>query len=760
MAHAVTVAAHGGGQARRGIGSHWPLVSLAALLILLALAYLWLQITTPSDGSHLQPGTLAITARGLMITPLDPGQAGLEAGDVVVAVDGRAVEQWAHALFPVSAPRPTWEFGDSVSYQVLRGERLLSVYVPLDRYPLGLSVRRTWGTILFALISLPVATFVFLRRPELPATRVLLLSAAALFSATTWSLGLRVSDFLNPAGFWLFQITTICAFMVYWISLLHFAMVFPRPLGMLRRRWLLPATYALPFLVLGCYLLLSWLSADGVLAWIAAWGQFTSYHSAVFVVLALGVIGRQYRLHRFGTERQQLRWVTLAAVLAGGSGLVLYILPPVVGAQPVHPNVIGLLVSVFPVALAIAVLKHNLFDIDTILNRTLVYGGLTAAIVALYVLVVGTLGVAFQTRGDLFVTLVATGIVAVLFQPLRERLQRGANRIIYGERDDPQTVLTRLGKRLEAAAAPESMLPTLVETIAQALKLPYVALETAQDKAFQPVASFGRAKNAAVTFPLIFQGEAVGQLALEPRSRDEPFTRAEVELIETIATQAGVAVYATRLLADLQQSREQLVTAREEERRRLRSDLHDGLGPALAGLSLSLDAAQNMLRSDPMRVEPLLVAIREQIQTLVLDLRRLIHGLRPPALDQLGLVAALREQASLYDQGDLSVDVKVPDALPRLSAAVEVAAYRIVQEALTNVARHAGATKCLVALHCGEQLEVAIEDNGVGLPHPVTYGVGMTSMRERTAELGGTLMVKSTPGGGTRVLAQLPAKRG
>ncbi len=421
--------------------------------------------------------------------------------------------------------------------------------------------------------------------------------------------------------------------------------------------------------------------------------------------------------------------------------------------------------------MGIAILKYRLYDIDLVINRTLVYAALTAAILGLYVLVVGGFGTLLQTQGNLAVSLLATGIVAVLFQPLRARLQRGVNRLTYGERDDPYTVVSRLGQRLEATLAPEAALRTIVETTAQALKLPYSAIALKQDYGeVVTAAEYGTPVGEPVALPLTYQKEPVGQLLLAPRAPGETFSPSDRRLLEDLARQAGVALHAARLTADLQHSRERLVTAREEERRRLRRNLHDGLGPQLASLTLKHDAARNLLTQDPAATDALLVELKAQTQDAISDIRRLVYDLRPPALDELGLVSAIREQATRYDfpggadggernADGLAVSVEAPRRLPPLPAAVEVACYRIAQEAVTNVTRHARASVCGIRLSIDEaenEFELEVLDDGVGLPVERRVGVGLASMRERAAEFGGSCVVEPGPAGGTRVLARLP----
>jgi signal transduction histidine kinase len=244
-------------------------------------------------------------------------------------------------------------------------------------------------------------------------------------------------------------------------------------------------------------------------------------------------------------------------------------------------------------------------------------------------------------------------------------------------------------------------------------------------------------------------------LRVAQRSANEGFAPAERHLLEDIAAQTGVAVHNVRLTADLQRSREQIVAAREEERLRLRRDLHDGLGPKLAGQTLKLEAAMDALDSETETARALLQESMTESQTLITEIRRLVYGLRPPALDQLGLLSAIREQASQYQLNGLQVTVSAPDSLPTLPAAVEVAAYRIIQEALTNVAKHAQARICTVSLTINEDLKIVVSDDGIGLPATRKAGVGLFSMRERAEEIGGTCAIEST-GKGTRVFATLP----
>ena len=529
-------------------------------------------------------------------------------------------------------------------------------------------------------------------------------------------------------------------------------------------------------------------------------GGFTTYDlfpaatvlgtTLLFISSIGALVSLIVRLHRAREdERQQLKWFLFAAAPATVClNLVLFysmvatyttnflfdavwILPWDVFNHVLYAAVFALLVV--PVFTYIAILRYHLYDIDLLINRTLVYGSLSAGVAGIYVLAVVGIGALFQAQGNLGVSLLATGVVALLFQPLRGRLQREVNRLMYGERDDPSAVTSRLGRRIEATLAPEAVLPTVVETIAQALKLPYAAILLKEGEGFRTAATYGSPTAEPEALPLVYQREEIGRLVIATRAPGEQFSDADQHLLEDLARQAEVAVHAVRLTADLQSSRERLVATREEERRRLRRDLHDGVGPTLTGLALQLNAARKLVWRKPQDAEETLARLEQRTEDTIVEMRRLIYGLRPPALDDLGLIPSIRQQAQSQGMVDLSMDAKTnerrenrpifsmeaPEELPPLPAAVEVACYRIAQEALTNVARHAHAEICRVRLSLDRGagvLEVEITDDGAGIPEERVAGVGLSSMRERAEELGGTLEVEPGPQGGTRVLARLP----
>jgi signal transduction histidine kinase len=503
-----------------------------------------------------------------------------------------------------------------------------------------------------------------------------------------------------------------------------------------------------------------------------------AFASAVLLI-GLSLLLRLLRAE--GVERQQLKWFAYAATLITLIGMTdsLASAAGLLGRDPKFYQYLTVAIwTAIPCAIAFSILRYRLWDIDIIISRTLVYGTLSAVIVTLYILLVGTLSLLSQTTGNLFISLLVTGLIAFLIQPLRERLQSSVNRLLYGDRDDPYAALSRLGRRLEASLGPETVLSTIVTTVRDALKLPYTAIYLKQqDDEYKIIAESAsptlHAENGKVRvpgieregqcIPLIHQGETLGYLVLGPRTPNEAFTSSDLRLVDDLAPQVGVAVHAVRLTSDLQRSREQLVLTREEERRRLRRDLHDGLGPNLASQGLKLAAVKQLLENNPTAALPLLDQVMEQNNSTVADVRRLVYGLRPPALDELGLVAAIRDHvAGMVGKSTLQIEISEPsDHLPPLSAAVEVAAYRIVLEALTNVIRHAQAKHCAIRFSVSRNassdiLGIEIQDDGKGMPLDHRAGVGLRSMRERAEEIGGTCVVESNERQGTCVSVRVP----
>lgn len=464
-----------------------------------------------------------------------------------------------------------------------------------------------------------------------------------------------------------------------------------------------------------------------------------------------------------GEERQQVKWLAYFVATAVMVQILVFELPgglfyPDIFHTVWYDLMIGVVLIGFPVTVGVAIFKYRLYDIDILINRTLVYGALTVIVVAIYVVIVAGSSWFFHNENNLAASLAATGLIAVLFQPLRARLQRGANRWLYGERDDPAGVLTRLTSRLESAGASDSLLAVLVETIASSLKLPYVALWLDDDDGLTLAAETGVQPSHVEKLPLLHQQEKVGELVVAPRSPGEALSSDDRQLLAAIARLTATTARTIQLTDQVQEARVRTVSAREEERRRLRRDLHDGLGPVLASQGLKLAAARQLVRDKPDVAERLLDEVMSQSETTVAEVRRLVYALRPPTLDELGLVGAIREHVDVVSAtAGVQFTVDAPPTLPEIPAAIEVAAFRVVQEALNNAIRHARASLCTITISADGVLQICIEDDGVGLPANVRSGVGLHSMRERAVEVGGACTIANGEQSGVVVRLSLPA---
>jgi two-component system NarL family sensor kinase len=492
----------------------------------------------------------------------------------------------------------------------------------------------------------------------------------------------------------------------------------------------------------------------GTLATVIASSCIALYWGSLLAALACVVL--RFRSSR-GVERQQLRWVAAGAAAAVAGLLVS--LPAGLGIAPDWiSNLVYPALLCPPVAVAVAVLRYRLYDLDYLVSRAVVYGLLTAAGIAVYVAVVKGAEWLLREGIGLGGSLLATAVIAVGFAPARDRLQRWVDRRLYGDRHDPVRAVARLSQRLRDApdAAPRGeVLAGVVEVVCETLRLPWASLHI--DNGAE-VASFGRRSAASESISLEHEGRRVGALVVGLRTGDPALGVADRQVLEVLAAPVAVAVHAVLLSQELQRSRERLVAAREEERRRLRRDLHDGLGPILTAVTLKADAARSLLDSAPDRADDLLAELRGDAKQAIGDLRRVVEDLRPATLDELGLLGALGQQVDRFDRQGLSVTLHAPPALPVLPAAVEVAAYRICTEALTNIARHARAHHATIALAIDGELCIEVHDDGAASTtngERWRPGVGLMSMAERVAEVGGTLQAGPTPTGG-RVQASLP----
>ncbi|GAA3632404.1 hypothetical protein GCM10022200_14130 [Microbacterium awajiense] len=457
---------------------------------------------------------------------------------------------------------------------------------------------------------------------------------------------------------------------------------------------------------------------------------------------------------RFGAspvERAQLRWLVWSGLIF--TATLLFVFPVVPTA--VVDLLLALTIGLVSASIVIAVTRYRLYAIDRLLSWTLVYALLIAGIVLVDVLIIVAVGSAIDDRVAMLLAVVA---VTVAYAPVRGKLFAVASRLVSGRRGDPYAVVSSLGDRLDRAPDAQAQLDEVAAAIAEAFGSRSVRVELDRPSGEPMVAVHGTPMSDAAEVPIDHSGEVIGRIFIEAGRRPLVSTR-DQRLLSDLVRLAAASLRSAELGRELQAIRERLVLAREEERSRLRRELHDGLGPLLAGVKLRLETARNLAERDPARSLALVDAAIADQSEVIDEIRRIVHDLRPPALDDLGLRGALEQQAARLTGGGLTVTVTA-EVPPDLPPAVEVAAFRIASEALTNAHRHSGARRVAVDVGCDERmLRLEVRDDGTGVDPAATPGVGLRSQRERAAELGGTLEVVAAEGGGTIVRAALPFAR-
>jgi two-component system NarL family sensor kinase len=404
----------------------------------------------------------------------------------------------------------------------------------------------------------------------------------------------------------------------------------------------------------------------------------------------------------------------------------------------------SLVFALLPLAVVVGVLRYRLLGIEVVVRRTLVYALLTA-LVAVVVVASASVVAAAVPEGPL-PQVVAASLVAVGLVPVRDRLQRAVDRLLYGDRADPWAALGRLGRE----AADGDSLTDVVAAVAQGLRLPGAEVRGSDGT----TAAYGDLGDQPVHLPLVVGDKPVGELLVAPRRGERSLGAADDRLLTALAPLVALVLRDTTMTAALLGQQERVAQATHAERARLRRDLHDGLGPSLTGVGLGLEAIDTEALPD--RSRAVVARLRSEVAASLEEVRRIIDDLRPGALESGDLLSLLRGRAAdLSARTPLRVEVVAPPALPPLPLEVETAALRIADEALTNVVRHARATVCIVTVSVDDALRLEVVDDGVGFTAPRPGGVGLSSMRSRAASLGGRLQVES-PGTGTRVVAELP----
>ena len=716
----------------------------------------------PSDGTVVSTPALGGDARWgetvRVVEVVDDGP--LQVGDVVQKIDGRPWGDWAAEGSTVDR-----QVGETVSYEVRRPapdlDRILDLEVTLVRFPATDALVRQAVSVVAAILLLAAASVVFWRRPDRASSVAFLLTAALLPARLTASaFGLGAIDLAGARGTWPHLIgELLCTFGLG--AAVVAALTFPEPPpGVTSRRWTLGPILLAPFL--GWVIWLSGPARELTDPAARMQAQLTVVAPALVVAVPL-VLGLLVWAYLRAEDRPQVMAARLVLIALIG-GLVVRVLlgdlPERLTGEPLLPwdLLVLLLTPAVLACIVVAGVGYRLEEIEPTVRRALGQALVVALVAAAFVGIALAVGAASEGS---FGSLLAGGVVALLLLPLAVALQRLVRRILYGDRDLPRRIVSDL-RRLETTSAPDAALTETLSLLARRLRLSFAEIVARPPGDADPLlVAVGESRGNPVAVDLVAGGTDLGQLRLEVAPQRDPFGPGDRRLLEDVGVQVGALVQAVVANRELQRSRQHLVTAREEERRRLRRDLHDGLGPALATLAMRLESLAELIESHPADAVELAETLSDQARAEILEVRRLVDGLRPPALDQLGLVSALRQRAEEHLVPGAKVDrmtwtVEADEDVEPLPAAVEVAAYRIALEAVTNALRHSDAETCTVTLRRVDgSLLLQIRDTGQGLAPDPGAGVGLTSMRERAEELGGTCTVTSDESG-TLVEARLP----
>ncbi len=509
--------------------------------------------------------------------------------------------------------------------------------------------------------------------------------------------------------------------------------------------------------------------------------------AVVVVGVVASVVSLVLRFRRsVGDERQQLKWFLFAAVATIVLVMPTWIIQTIPGFFHVLAAIGALLI---PVAVGVAILKYRLYDIDVVINKTVVYAALAMFISGVYVAIVVGVG-SLVGRGDrpnVALSIIATAIIAVAAQPVRARVQRVANRLVYGERASPYEILTQLAERVGGEYATEDVLPRTARVIAEgtaaaradvwlrfgeelrlAARWPSDGENGAEPILLNGARGIEPIRGADRSMPIYHQGDLLGAIAVT-KPPAEPLTPAEGKLLDDLASQAGLVLRNVGLAAELQArleelsqqagalraSRQRIVAAQDAERKRLERNIHDGAQQHLVALAVKLRLAKTLARTDTAKAAAMLTELRGETAEALETLRDLARGIYPPILEEQGLAAALHAQ--VYRSG-LSVTIEA-DGLRRQPIETEAAIYFCCLEALQNAAKYAEASSVAVRLReRDDRLVFSVTDDGKGFdPATVTRGSGLQNMVDRVAALGGDIAMTSTPGLGTTVSGSVPS---
>ncbi len=466
-----------------------------------------------------------------------------------------------------------------------------------------------------------------------------------------------------------------------------------------------------------------------------------------------------------GEERLQLKWFVTAAAL-----VALGFIPFFLGSNSVAGSVFTSLALLFLwLAIGIAVLKYHLYEIDVVISKTVVFGSLAVFITLVYVGLVVGVGTIAGNRSSPLLSALAAAVVALAFQPVRQRAQRLANHLVYGKRATPYEVLSDFAERIAGAYASEDVLPRMAQIVAAGTGADRTVVWLRVGNELRAEASSDGLPEGSVlpiagddlpplprgetAIPVTHRGELLGTISIR-MPPNEPLTPAGQRLVADVASQAGLVLSNVRLIEELRASRQRLVTAQDAERRKLERNLHDGAQQQLVALAIKQRLAASLIQRDPEKAGQMLDALEAETAEALENLRDLARGIYPPLLADQGLAAALAAQAR---KATLPVEVEA-DSIGRYPQEIEAAVYFCCLEALQNVTKYAKATRTLVRLSAADRrLAFYVSDDGRGFdPERTPLGSGLQNMADRLAALGGSFEVRSRPGEGTTVSGRLP----
>ena len=741
---------------------------LAVILVAWVTPVAWIAVALlagPSDGTTISTPTASFGASRWndSITVLRTyGETPLRAEDLILTVDGKTIADWVAASGAVDR-----EAGEVVTYRIRRPaeglDRIIEVDVTLAAYPLTAALADNVAAVVVAIGLLLCGSLVFWFRPRDPAAWALLgVSMTLPAGLTAYPLGLSVIDLAGARGVWP-HVGGEVLFSLGIGFLLVMALTFPWVRSWIRRH---PASFlfvlVVPFLGYAMWALVAARGVHSELARLHSLITIAAPGLLATLPLVILALADGYARAPGREDRIAIRLMLLGVATAVTIRVLLGDLPQRLTGRPLVPwFVLALLLTPTVLAcLVTAMLRFRLAEIDAVLRRSLVQLLVATCIGAFFLGAVGAVNLATETSVE---SMLVGGVVALLLLPLAFGLRRFVSGVVYGDREFPYRVVSQL-RQLEPRTTPDDALAEMLSVLCRSLRLSYAAVEIHGHSTDDPVsASIGEARGEPTSVELQVAGVTVGQLQLEVEPDRQPFGPRDRRLLEDVGSQVGALVQAVAINRELQRSREQLIAAREEERRRVRRDLHDGLGPSLATMVMKLEVAHDLIDEDPQGAAQLVGQLTEQTRSDIGEIRRLVDGLRPPALDQFGLVSALRQRAEEHNLAARAADdtmlwtIRGSEDVEPLPAAVEVAAYRIVIEAVNNALQHSKAPTCEVELRRSlDALDIEVRDAGAGLPAANRLGVGIGSMRERAEELGGTFELTSAAGHGTRVLVRLP----